>query len=607
MSSYWRNEDKIKVSQTKVSIPSTNGQSYSGTAGSGGRRVDFEIPPSVKFIDGQNSYLQFDVKLAVGAVPTRLQLDPFIGGQVLVKNIRAYSSAGVLLEECVDYNCKVQMEYSYNQDESLRKMRALKEGSLVSTIANRGTEGTSESNLIDTNTNPYYKPVPVVPATRNWGTSDDFLTAKVSLPIHIGLFAQNTKVFPNMIVGGIRLEVDLEDCARCVKQLDSVNRHRRMKQNPLFHGIDQGGSAFSQGATNRLEIFLSKSNNMLRVEDCPFVKGEAIGICSKSNPNEQANLTKADGTSYHPIISDISMGAGDFVKLTLAENTRNSAVGTGVDITKDDFIIYSAAMDTKRVQVDDKTTVLIAATTAYDAKYEVSNMEIVCAQVDLDDRFENGMVQKMKDGGSIELDLHSTMNIKQSLLKSNRNATLNLEAGLTRVKSVIVIPTDAEVYNTAQLIGGLGVSYDEEQIAATDGRLHSIRTGQVGIIDKLTSYQFLVDDKLVPSRPIEVGKINGGVSISAQPLMQTEQALNQAKIIPRSFVDYNRNFVIGRAFALNDGVANINNKSLQLQLLYNQSTAAGVDQAPKHNKLMMAMMYYVKRISVKGDSVVVQN
>ena len=113
MSSYWRNEEKIKVSQTQVSIPSTNGRSYSATAGTGGRRIDFEIPPSVKFMDGKNSYLQFDVKLGVGANPTRLQLDPFIGGQSLVKNLRIMDSQGTLLEEISDYNAKVQIQFPY--------------------------------------------------------------------------------------------------------------------------------------------------------------------------------------------------------------------------------------------------------------------------------------------------------------------------------------------------------------------------------------------------------------------------------------------------------------------------------------------------------------
>ena len=97
MSSFWRNDDKIKVSQTQVSVPSTNGRSYTGTAGQSGRRIDFEIPPTVKFMDGKNSYLQFDIKIGIPATltPTRLHLDPFIGGQAVVKNLRIRSSQGI--------------------------------------------------------------------------------------------------------------------------------------------------------------------------------------------------------------------------------------------------------------------------------------------------------------------------------------------------------------------------------------------------------------------------------------------------------------------------------------------------------------------------------
>ena len=113
---------------------------------------------------------------------------------------------------------------------------------------------------------------------------------------------------------------------------------------------------------------------------------------------------------------------------------------------------------------------------------------------------------------------------------------------------MICMPSDAKVLNTAELIGGLRTCYDEE-VNTMDGRLHSIRSGQVGIIDQLTSYQMVVDDKLVPSRPIVVSKINKGTSIAAQPLIELEKALNQAGIVPRSFVGYNRNFLIGRAYA----------------------------------------------------------
>ena len=604
MSSYWRNDDKIKVSQTQVSIPSTNGQSYTGTAGQSGRRVDFEIPPTVKFLDGKNSYLQFDLKIAPppGEAPTRLHLDPFIGGQSCIKNIRIYSgSRSVLLEEITEYNAKVQIQYSYNQDESMRKMRALKEGSLVDTVENRGTLGTSVSNNIDLSTNPFYKPVATVPAGRDFN-STDFLTAKLSLPIHTGLFADGgDKIFPVLMTNGLFIEVDLEDPARFIKQLDSVNRHRRMKQNPVFFGLDAAGTALNiSNGDNRTEIFLAKSNNMRSVENCPFVKGERVGICDATDPNRQCNLTlTSSGAVGYPVITDITIDT-THVKLTL-EEFQNSNGGTGLEATSNNFIVFSAAIDQRRTAIADDTQ-LIAAKTAYAATCEFSNMEIVCSQVGVDPRYEAGMLKKMRDGGSIEIDIPSVTNYKHSLLSTNRNATVNLAVSNTRVKSMICMPSDANVMNSADLIGATNSTYLEED-GAMDGRLHSIRSGQVGIIDQLTSYQMVVDDKLVPSRPVVVSKINKGTSIAAQPLIELEKALNQAGIVPRSFVDYNRNFLIGRAYALNDGVANLNNKSNQLQLFYNESTVAGVDRPPTRNKLLYVFMFHLRRISIKGDSV----
>lgn len=617
--SYWRNENKVQLSQTQVSIPSTNGLTYTGTAGSGGRRVDFEIPPSVKFLDGKNSYLQFDIKLGItSADPTRIQLDPFIGGQSVVKNLRIYSgSRAVLLEEISDYNVKCQVEYSYNQDESLRNMRALKEGSLLTNIKNRGNQGTSVSNNIDTVTNPYYKPVSVVPAGRGWGTADDFLTAKLTLPIHSGIFADSDKVFPVMMTQGLYIEIDLEDPGKIIKQLDSVLRNRRMAQNPIFHGIDAAGAgttAFTNNATvSTTEIFLSPQNSVISVEQCPFVKGERIGICSKTDPLVEANLTRggAAPVSTYPKITNISVD-GDYIKLTVEAIRNSGAVGTGLDLNNaTDFIVFSASADAKRVQVNDKTTVIPtfrvgtdnSVVTKYDTTYTISDMQIICQKVELDPRYEQGMMQKLKDGGSIELDIHSATNYKHSLLSTNRNATVNLAVSNTRAKACVVVPTDATVYNTAELVSGQS-TYDEETLAM-DGRLKSLRSGQVGIIDNLSSYQFMIDDKLVPSRPIDVSKINGGKSISAQPLIELEKALNQAKIVPRSFVDFNRNFCIGRAYALNDGVMNLNNRTNQLQLFYNENTAAGVDVPPTKDKLLMAFIYHVRRISIKGDSVVV--
>ena len=347
---------------------------------------------------------------------------------------------------------------------------------------------------------------------------------------------------------------------------------------------------------------------MLTVDQCPFVKGETFGICDKSNNLEQANLTTDADVAVNPVITDITMSGG-YVVLTVA-NTRNSSndgiggLTSGVPVTSGDFILYSAAIDQKRVQVVAPNTQILAPITAYRATYQISNMALVCQKVSLDPRYEAGMIAKVREGGAIELDIPSATNYKHSLLSSNRNATINMAVSNTRASSVIVVPTDASVYNTAELIGGLGSTYQEEDLDM-DGELYSMRSGMCGIIDNLTNYQFVIDDKLVPSRPIVVSKINGAKSIAAQPLLETEKALNQALIPARSFCDFNRNFVVGRAYALNNGVTDLNNKSNQLQLFYNESTEAGVDVPPTKDKLLMSFVYHIRRVTVKGGSVVV--
>lgn len=608
--SYWRNDEKIPMKQTQVSIPSTNGLEYTSTAGQGGRLVEFEVPQSVKFMDGKNCYLDFDVKLSMGAVPTRLQLDPHIGGQSLVKNIRIYSgSRNVLLEEISDYNTKVAMEYSYDQDESMRKLRALKEGATVDEPRTRGTLGTSVSQLTNIHSNPYFV-ADGVPVNRNYD-SLDYTTAKVSIPLHTGIFADSKKIFPVLATQGLFIEIDLEDPSKCIKQLDSVNRNRRLAQNPVFHGIDAAGNPFLNdgGMTTAQYIFLAADNNMTSVANCPFVKGEHIGICSRTDPSITAQIQTNAGVDVAGIITDITMSGG-YVRLELqAANMQNSNVNS-TSITSNNFVVFSAAMDTQRQ--DTGGLVRIAPTTTYAATTTVSNLALIVQKVELDDRYEKGMMAKLREGGAIEFDILSATNYKSSLLASNRNATVNLPVNNTRAKSCICVPTDADSYNVPQLISGCrdaaltnNTPYIEEQLAM-DVRLNSNRTGMVGISDNLTSYQWLIDGMLTPSRPVSVSKVNGGKSISAQHLCEVEKSLNAARIVPRSFCDYNRNFIISRAYALNDGVANLANKTNQLQLLYNESNVAGADQPPVKNKLIMCFVYHLRRILIKGDSVSVQ-
>ena len=96
--SFWSSEDKIPISQTKVSIPAQHGLQYSP-----GQKCEFHLPAGVGFFQPKESYLDLSVKLAKDptADPTRLQLDAETGLQILLKDVRVYSGGAgrILLEE----------------------------------------------------------------------------------------------------------------------------------------------------------------------------------------------------------------------------------------------------------------------------------------------------------------------------------------------------------------------------------------------------------------------------------------------------------------------------------------------------------------------------
>ena len=153
MSQFWKVDDSVRVGERKVSIPSENGLSYSP-----GQKVQISVDPSTKFMDGRESYLDFDVqlKLPAGATPTRLQLDKCTSS--LIRNIRIYDgSRGNLLEEISDYATYVSVKYDYDKDINIENMRALREGCAVHQPTNRGTLGTSKTSMANTTTNPFFK------------------------------------------------------------------------------------------------------------------------------------------------------------------------------------------------------------------------------------------------------------------------------------------------------------------------------------------------------------------------------------------------------------------------------------------------------------------
>ena len=600
--SYWTPEDVVSIEEKQISIPAELGLTY--VVGQTERKVQFDVPPSVKFIDGKNSYLEFDMKINypnLGALfdsrPTRLQCDP-AGAGMICRNIRIYDGGrGNLIEEINEYNQLVALRSDYDTDHSKQATKTLMEGGTNYNSRTQGTDGNTKTNMADLQTNPWFKAVSggAKDSTNLYVCKDQFNVVHCCVPLHTGVFTGS--LYPNLLTG-LYIEIDLAPAPRIVRQLDSVVEGRRRTLNPKILRLLQADgtnivlplAAADPAIVGIIE--LDTANSQTTIDNCPFVVGEVININSATatdagRATDPANLQAVGGAVYTgAIIKEIAVVAGN-IQLTLDTGVVNAANAVG-----------PPARGRSIAAGDCVFSVSVQEATSMDITYTISDLNLVINEVGLDSRYESSMLQKARDGSAIEFDVHSVTNYKNSMLASERQASFLIHANNHKAKSIIVLPTDSSVYTNQALLSSQGtyeVTADE-----MDMILNSARPGLTGCCDFLSSVQYQLNGKLTPSRPVSTRKIATRKSIDAFHVFELEKSLANAGITPHSFKEFMGNFVLGRGFAIGQGVLDLRDKDLSVQLNYSESTA------PTKNKMMSSFVFHVRRLMIKNGGVSVQ-
>ena len=579
MSQYWKVDETMRIGQSYISIPSENGLEYKEN-----QKIQIFVDPSTKYMDGKESYLDFNFKIDLPAgspVPTRLQLDE-MGGNSLIKNIRIYDgSRGNLLESLDSYSTLCAVRYDYDADDNMRNYRALREGSANWTPANRGTMGTSRTGMANTLSNPYFKKTS---GNQNGSSfaSSDFLTAKICIPLNTGIFAQNDHIFPIMMTNGLYLEIDTAPASEVLKQLDSVVRTRRTPLNPFFHSLNgsiAAPNAWPNNASTFDTFYVASKNNLSgsdAVSKFPFVVGETLNFANYELAGATTKLS-AEAT-----ISEINLSSNGLIEVKLVSAVSNDGSGA-VPVTSESFVLFSTAVE---------------SSTSYDATYTISNVNLVVSQVHLDPNYEKGMIQKVKEGKAIEIDIMTATNYKSSILASDRQTSIQIFSNNAMAKSLLVVPQDSTVYSAKEEISAVGTYEILPDGDDDDTSLNSNRSAYTGICDELQEIQYQIDGQgLVPSRPINVAKIASQNSIDNFHLYELEKCLDNAGIVPRSFKAFRSNFVFGRGFAVNNGAVNLAGKNLAIILKYTGS------QAPTKAKLFNSFIFHVRRLMIRENGI----
>ena len=595
MSQYFRSGDKINLDQTEVEISAENGLEFKEN-----QVVGIYVPPNIRFFSGKESRLSFDVELSpdtsgnFGA--TALQLDGTIGGQSLFSKCRVYAgNRSQLIEETDAYDVSVAVKYAYETNDSIRNKRALTEGCGAYLPECRCTTGCLKSNQSNTMSNPYFQQrfhgenkQTGADGQDKQAIADKMQKAHIEMPLHMGCFANNTKAFPNILTDGVYIELTCNPAVKVMRTLDTVNRNRAFYNNPMFNGAGTNGTAWTNMGGTQTKIFIKNDVNMqIDAQHCPFVVGEKIGFFkAKVGATREIELDDGMGTDVIPEISEITTSGGN-IELTI---TACAPKAVADDIAAaDDVFIYSLSLD------QDGT---------YAPSYTISNVKMIIHQVNVGPDYENGMMAKMKQGGVIAFDIPSVACTKTSLLKADRQATINLNMDHAKCRSIISVPTDATVYAGKDKINSKGTYEwfrDEEADEAVN--YFSDSSGLTGCGNNLTSYNYQLNGLLVPSRAVKTSKSstkNSG-AIDGEHTLELEKALLGAGIVPLSFKDYKKNFCLGRVLAMDENTV-YDGRGVDTRLLLDYGDAQADVQM-----LWCHFIYHIKTLNIRGDGMQIIN
>ncbi len=595
--SFWTAEDKIPISQTKVSIPAEHGLEYSP-----GQKCEFHLPAGINFFQPSESYLNLTVKLKKDPTndPTRLQLDAETGMHVLLKDIRIYSGGAgrILLEEYQNYNVLTALKYDYETNDTMRAKRALTEGATTYSDKQRNDHGIENSMQNNLEENPYFKSMDGSASYSTAFTDDEYLEVKGLLQLNTGIFA-NQKIFPIGMTEGLVVEIIYEDARRVFRTLDQTSRYRHLAMNPFFMSSNATADTAAPAAPNSApqlpaaanasefsEFWVRRDNSQGwggDVNSFPFCIGEEITLVNASTGVENPDTTR---DASPPTIQRIEYSAGVFnaIKVVLNGSYRVTADAT------QELVVCSRAIE---------------KSSTYNPSYQITNAEFVLQKVEMPMGYTSKLASLMKSGGAMNYDFLSGTNYKVSQLKSERVSNLRLPLSQSRAKSVLCIPTDASSSGTKELLEAKDTyitHYDLESDADTRAwnANHSQRTGLVGCSDQLTSYQLYYDGKLNPNRKVFCNKIATKNSVDSQPLIELEKGLKMGGIMPFSFKKFRENFAIGRALSLQNGVYDTRGTDFNLQVEYQETAPPAVD------KLWNCWCMHLRRIVIAGNGIMLQ-
>ena len=518
------------------------------------------IPSFVQFFDPTQSYLRFQLKMndARGIVVP----DEKCGAHALIRNLTIRDgSNSATIHNLEDYNVGVAMSRPFTQNSSIGHKRELFEG--VQPSPNRDGESLY-----------YGKPQSLAGTTANAPQllARQAKTIECYLQLQAGILAD--KVVPNMVLQGLRLQLDTESPLRCLRQQDLTGSldgglslcARPLNDAPVASIGDRVAGNVSKNIGSITLDVLTSGNG----EGNNFSIGDLIYSSADDGTGEQL-LGQAQG------FYDVGGKLG--ISLVLQADTGVSV--PAVEIIASTSRVYykmsdrEVSLSTKSAQqtgnASDKTTPAVS--------YTISDIEFLAMSVSPPAGYVNGLVKKVTSGGGIAMDYLDSELHRHNQSNSTGLVQIPIPTTAMRAKSLFSVP-----------------------IADTSYRSLSVSSFS-GIPDNASSYQWVIGTSLIPSRVAQLSRYSQAVGTTTEKRSEAvhcselEKALSNVGLQVRSLQRIADSFVIGRGLNLMGQITTLGDESVALRVEYPSGSV---------QKTFNTFIYKLSRVSIKAGVVSVE-
>lgn len=570
--------------------PSDKQKSYKA-----GDTLRFHIPAFQAFIDPRQTTLNFKIKIGGLAGLPLVRFSNKCGLHSLIENIRIMdANTNTVLESLMNYGEMAQKLHLYSENRSIRNKRALIEGLEYTSrdfdselYDNQPVRNSHESQLFDVpyrydkSTNDFGDPITVT-------ATADPNTIEVSLHLYSGVLgALSQKVYPAMITDGLRIEIDTCRAQKCLELWSAegltaddggVLTSEIAKDSKRFCVIK--GSVTTANPVTYIDLHCEKNpgynQDPVATNTPTQLALDAGATVIKNGLSGAVNLMV--GKPLYGFTNELTPVYRQFGVITgVASNYATEDSGGEVSVRvfvssgiNGDLITGGAGGGDGTIATQNTCGVRQIDWGSAQPDIVISDLQFIVKTLQPPQSYITSMLKQIATEQGVEYDFMTMDTYRNNVLAGEKVVQINIPTINHMATSIMTLPIN----------NSLSQRYYH----------HNLDT----IIDDADNYNYLIDNKLVPTRRVRLSQLSQTVPKTEQvALFEAEKSLTSIKIHPKNLDFQEENFFIGRGLGRYGGVYNLastGNASLRVEYTN-----------PLKNKLMVSYIGGIRRLRINRD------